>query len=510
MQGRISLFGFAGMIKVTRLTLARIAALCVFSGSCSGGNLPAFSLGMDLADASTEQLDALTVKSFPESEVERLTATGLGKFSQGDFQGAIQEYTNAIKINPKRGALFLQRGLAFLELENFNKALGDFNSAYELDKGNKVAILVCRGRAFAGLKKYDLSLADLNEAIKEDAKFVLAYISRADTYLNMGDDEKALDDLEHALSLDPKQARAYFLRARYYKHKNKSDEALKDFDTAISLDSSFLDKEYGPSTQAEKELRDHLARSLRLGRKKTLSAELIQRGMAMERTGEYLQAIREFTDAISDNPDSLEAYKWRASVYMHMSAFDQAIADLDTAITISPNDPGLRVIRAKAHLEMGQSAKAIEDYTKAIELSASPPASLYEARGLVYSRQGKSNEALQDFSKSIESDSNGSQAYADRGLEYVVRKKYQEAIADFSNSIARGHDLPICYKFRGQCKQYLGDYKGAVSDLEKAAQFYKDQNDLFGCKQIEKMIANLKKEGGAAATNALTKSSKKN
>src|SRR5208337_1420816 len=96
-------------------------------------------------------------------------------------------------------------------------ALDDLNHAYELDKGNKIAILVCRARALAGLAKYDRSLADLNEAILQDPKFVLAYISRADTYLSKGDDEKALADLEQALSLDPKQARAYLLRARYYK-----------------------------------------------------------------------------------------------------------------------------------------------------------------------------------------------------------------------------------------------------------------------------------------------------
>src|SRR6185295_1319287 len=78
--------------------------------------------------------EAATVDQFRNSEVERLTADGLGRFSQGDFKGAITEYTNAININPKRGGLFLQRGLTYLELENYNAALSDLNQAYELDK----------------------------------------------------------------------------------------------------------------------------------------------------------------------------------------------------------------------------------------------------------------------------------------------------------------------------------------------------------------------------------------
>ncbi len=455
-------------------------------------------------------LDAATVDTFPGSEVDRLTASGLGRFSQGEFTGAVTDFTNAIKVNPKRGGLHLQRGLCYLELEKFDLALADFDQAHELDKGNKTAILVCRGRALAGLKKFDLSLADLSEAIQDDPKFGLAFISRADTYLSMGQDDKALADLEQALQIDPKQPKAYFLRARYYKHQNKTDLALQDITTAVNLDRSFLEQDYSTLSPADKELRDHFAKSLKLGKKKELSAQLIERGMALERNGEYMEAIREFTDAIGDSPESLEAYKWRAQVYMHMSSFDHALADLDKAIAISPKDANLHVLRAKAYMELGQSEKAIADYSDALEISPTPPASLFEARGLVYSRLGKSNEAILDFGKSIELDPQGSTAYADRGLEYLVRKRYQDAIADFSDSIGRNHDLPVSYKFRGQSKHYLGDQKGAIADLEKAAQLYKDNNDLFGFKQVDKMVVEIKKNGDKSS-DALpsTKSARK-
>lgn len=438
------------------------------------------------------RIDGPTADTFPESELDRLTAAGLGRFSQGDFVGAVAEFSNALKINAKRGSLYLQRGLAYLELDEYQKALEDLDSAYELDKSNRLAILVCRGRALTGLKKYDLALADLNEAIKDDPKFPLAFISRADTNLCKGDDEKALLDLEEALSLDPKQAKAYFLRARYYKKKNKSDKALEDFSTAIKLDSSFLEKNYLEPTDQEKEMRDHFARTLKLGKKPDLTARLIERGLAAERNGEYMEAIREFTDAIGDAPGSIEAYRWRASVYMHMAHFDKAINDLSKAIEDSPSDPELYAQRAKAYLVTGSIETAIKDYTKAIEVSKSAPATLFEARGLAYSRLGRSEEAIKDFSKSIEVDPQGSTAYADRGLEHLVRKQYEEARNDFSSSIEKGQDLAISYKFRGQCKSHLGDKKSAIADLEKAAQLYKNQNDLFGCKQVEKLIADLK------------------
>lgn len=482
------------MLRQSILVLLALASsVSVFSSSTSARVLDTEST------SPPSRVDGPTVNTFPASEVDRLTAAGLGRFSQGDFVGAVAEFTNAIKINPKRGGLYLQRGLTLLELEKFEDALSDLDKAYELDKANRNAVLVCRGRAYTGLKQYDKALSDLNSAIETDPKFVLAFISRADCELSKGDKEKAINDLEQALLLDPKQPKAYLLRAKYFKQLNKNTEALRDFNTAVALDSTFLDKDYGPESQEEKELRDHFAKSLKLGKKQDVAAQLIERGMAAERSGEYLEAIREFTTALEDDPDGLEAYKWRASVYMHMNAFTNAIEDLDKALSISPKDSNLLALRAKAHLAIGQSDKAIADYTRAIEHADSPVSTLFEARGLVFSRLGRSNEAIKDFGKSIELDPMGSTAYADRGLEFIVKKQYKEAISDFNYSIERKQDLPVSYKFRGQSKKYLGDPKGALMDLEKAAQLYKEQNDLFGSKQVERMIDEVKRSNNKSA-----------
>jgi tetratricopeptide (TPR) repeat protein len=111
--------------------------------------------------------------------------------------------------------------------------------------------------------------------------------------------------------------------------------------------------------------------------------------------------------------------------------------------------------------------------------------------------------AIADFTRSIEIDPAGAAAYADRGLEYKVQKRYKEAVFDFTQSIEHGQDLALSYKFRGKGKYYLGDCKGAVADLGKAAQLYKSQNDLFGHRQVEKMIDECKK-GPDKVSSSLT------
>ena len=447
----------------------------------------------------SDGIDPTTADEFPQSEVSRLTVTGLTKFAQGNFGGAASEFGKAITIVPQRGILYLQRGLARLEQRDFTGALDDFNKADQLDKANKVHILICRGRAYAGLKRLDDALAQLNKAVAADQKMPLAFITRADIYLSLGEDDKALADLERALKLDPEQAKAYLLRARYFKLKKNNRLALQDFNKAVTLDSNLIEIEAGPDSRTAKELRERAAKALKFGRKSEVAVEMIDRGMALERNGEYLAAIKEFSEAIDGTADSLEAYRWRASVYMHMSAFQNAINDLTKAMAISPQDASLYSLRGRAYLELGSADKSIDDYTKAISLSKSPEANLFEARGLVYSRGGSSTKAIADFSKAIEIDPAHSTAYADRGMENLVRARYTDALQDFSESIKRGHDLAIAYKFRAQCRYHLGDQKAAISDLEKAGQLYKENNDLFGSRQIEKTLATWKKEPAKSA-----------
>ncbi len=429
---------------------------------------------------------------FTESEAERLTAEGLGKFSQADFNGAISSYSAALKLVPTRGGLYLQRGLARIETGDFKNALADLNRALELDRQNRLAILICRGKAFLGLGDNPRAVEDFQEAIKLDPGASLAYIGRAETFLSMGDDDRSLEDLVQALKLDPMQPHAYFLRAQIYKHKKMKDEAMSDLHRAVELDRTYLarDKDLaGPKVDDG----DNLAEIIKLdGKHSVLASKLIGKGLDLERAGDHLSAIKELTEAILASPDSLEAYKWRAELYMSMSSFEMARTDLSSAIKITPADARLFALRAKANLEIGDCDDALKDYSSAIELSSDPPAPLYEARGLVHSRHGDSAKAVADFTKAIDIDPSGSTAYLDRGLEYLVEKQYQKAIDDFTVSIKNANDVTVCYKFRGQARHELGDNSGAISDLEKAAELYAKEHDLFGSKQVSKLIARVK------------------
>ena len=57
----------------------------------------------------------------------------------GDFSGAIANYTKAIKIDPNYADAYINRGLAKDNLEDYYGAIADYNKAIELDPNDAVA-----------------------------------------------------------------------------------------------------------------------------------------------------------------------------------------------------------------------------------------------------------------------------------------------------------------------------------------------------------------------------------
>ena len=84
--------------------------------------------------------------------------SGNKKFDEGDYQGAIDDYSKAIELDLKNINAWSYRGAAKIRLEDYQGAIDDYSKALELAiyETDKKEILELRSKAYQMLSKIDL------------------------------------------------------------------------------------------------------------------------------------------------------------------------------------------------------------------------------------------------------------------------------------------------------------------------------------------------------------------
>ena len=113
----------------------------------------------------SSQTDTIELTEEQEKQAEALKAEANDYFKQEKFQQAVDLYTKAIEINPKKSVYHANRSIANLRLENFGYALSDASKSIECDK-NYLKAYYRRAAAHMALGKYKIALKDYERVYK--------------------------------------------------------------------------------------------------------------------------------------------------------------------------------------------------------------------------------------------------------------------------------------------------------------------------------------------------------
>lgn len=117
---------------------------------------------------------------------------------QGDREGSIRKFTQAINEGVKTGLSFLSRGVAHLYLKDYDRAINDFSRAIEIDEANPRAWYY-RGNARMARRELEAASEDFSRTIELEPMHGLAYLARGTCYEDMGRREEAAADIRMAL-----------------------------------------------------------------------------------------------------------------------------------------------------------------------------------------------------------------------------------------------------------------------------------------------------------------------
>jgi tetratricopeptide (TPR) repeat protein len=140
------------------------------------------------------------------------------------WKDEISLWSDVIAKSPKKIRGYNERGLAYLEKGQHDRALVDFNTVIELDPGladgfyNRATIYREKGQ-------YDKAILDYNQALKIAPGYVKALINRGLVYYLSQQYEKAIADYKQAIEYDPLETVAYSNLAYLYYHAGKKVEA---------------------------------------------------------------------------------------------------------------------------------------------------------------------------------------------------------------------------------------------------------------------------------------------
>jgi tetratricopeptide (TPR) repeat protein len=125
---------------------------------------------------------------------------GCALMQGGDPQGAIRELELAISLDPTDDYAFIARGNAYAYLQQFERAMADYDHALTLDPASAPAYYN-RGRTWQDIGDLDRATADLDAAIRLRPAYLTALHARGIALQALGKNAPAIADFRQALAL---------------------------------------------------------------------------------------------------------------------------------------------------------------------------------------------------------------------------------------------------------------------------------------------------------------------
>jgi tetratricopeptide (TPR) repeat protein len=162
---------------------------------------------------------------------------GSAYYDKGEYDIAIADFNDGLRIGPPSGIIFHNRGNAWRAKGEYAKAIADYDQAIRLGPPSAFS-WQNRGISKRALGDLDGALADINEAIRLDPTLPQPRTSRALIWRAKGDLDRAIADLTEAIRLAKAKAPVNIMTPpgsvliSAYSHRALAYEAKGDFDSA--------------------------------------------------------------------------------------------------------------------------------------------------------------------------------------------------------------------------------------------------------------------------------------
>jgi len=263
--------------------------------------------------------------------------------SQGKLTMAITAYKQAIDADPKNPANYIELCKLEIYTGDYKDAVTQAENALLLNSKNDQAMAL-RGWALSFTGDYINAEGALKDAIAINPNNAAAYAYLSEVYLDMVESGQGTLDT--------------------------SQEAIDNSKTAVAM--------------APGALETHRAR-----------------GLILEYTGNYADAVTELQAAIAINPNIADLHLALGRNFNNENDYSDAITEFTAANALNPKDPQPETLISKVYLLNGEYSKAVQYAEAALQDDPSDPY-LYGNLGLVYWKNTQYQDAVDVFKMAVQ------------------------------------------------------------------------------------------------------------
>nr|WP_263490393.1 tetratricopeptide repeat protein [Mesorhizobium sp. CA15] len=335
-------------------------------------------------------------------------------------------------------------GDAWLDMGQYDEAIGAYNGAIALDPDNRFAYFGL-GNAAVNKRAYAQAIADYDTAIKLAPSFTTAYLRRGLVKIMLGDVDGGLADCNRAAKLDPKAREAHYCKGLAWQAKGDAGRAIAAYSVAIGIDAKDDASYYG-------------------------------RGMARAGRQDYDGAIADFDQALRLDPGNSD---YAASRRAALEAGGEAPEPAGDASKAYGSDVAVVIEHADQLTKQHKFARALVEYGRAIEL-APDDALAYYHRGMAKAQSGDNDGCRQDYERAAQLDPNNADIVATLAATVAAKGETERAIDGYTKAITLKPGDAFFYSLRGDTFKDIGDYDRAVADYEQVIKLDPDRDDIGG------------------------------
>jgi tetratricopeptide (TPR) repeat protein len=267
-------------------------------------------------------------------------------------------------LNKKQffGLIIYNRGVIRQKMQLRESALQDYTNALLLDPENLEAYK-SRGALYLNRQEFDRALSDLQRAERLEPGCPMTYYNLGAAYFSLKELSESLHYLDKALELAPDYAEAYNNRGAIYTMKKNYSLALADFNKALELNNQYTDAYFNRG--------------------------LVWSGLYREKKDAELldRAVEDYSRAITLNPKYADAYNNRGIAYCQQKKFEFAVNDFLEALALDPAQAEAARNLGMAYFEIGQYEAVIRYLRQYLKQSPADEARIKEVETAIKEAQ---------------------------------------------------------------------------------------------------------------------------